>query len=139
MTDLTTIRKISIGKIIIQRVPNEWEHIKQFADSLQMPWAMQGLPSVTQSAFLYFLRPKRQSCTQYYDMLLDRQGGQCAECGREDSLECDHVFPIASDPFNRTDPDNLHLLCSEYHLTKTVAQSWKEPFHPLLSYFNEHV
>ena len=64
---------------------------------------------------------------------------KCAECGRENSLECDHVMPISTGPFNRYDPDNFQFLCSECHLTKTVAQSWKEPFNPLLSYFNEHV
>ncbi len=60
MMDFLTIRKLSGGKGVVQRVPKDWETVKQFADALQMPWA--GQPSVTQSALLYFLRPKREPC-----------------------------------------------------------------------------
>ena len=93
---------------------------------------------MTQSALLYFLRPRRESCAKHFKQLLLRQGGECAECGRTDALECDHIIPILVDPFGRNDPENLQLLCSECHLSKTVAQSWKDPFNPLLSDFNEH-
>ena len=139
LSDFMHIRKLSAGKVVIQRVPNQWEKIKAFADSLQMPWTGQGIPSVTQSALFFFMRPKREGCRQHFQLLLERQGGACAGCGREDSLECDHIMPISTDPFNRNDVDNLQLLCSECHLEKTVAQSWKEPYNPLLSYFNDHV
>ena len=87
--------------MVIQRLSENWEQIKAFADSLQMPWAGQGVPSVTQSALLYFLRPQRESCAKHFKLLLERQGGECAECGRADSLECDHIIPISLDPFGR--------------------------------------
>ena len=50
----------------------------------------------------------------------------------------DHIRPISTDPFGRNDIENLQLLCAECHEQKTVAQAWREPFNPLLSYFNEH-
>ena len=59
LSDFTHIRKLTIGKVVIQRLPERWQEINAFADSLNMPRTSQGVPAVTQSALLYFLRPKR--------------------------------------------------------------------------------
>ena len=139
MLDFVSIRKLSVGKVVVQRVPKDWRLLKEFAETLGMPWAGQGLPSVSQAALLFFLRPKREPCRKHYETLEQKRGGGCAECGREDTLEVDHIHPISADPFGRNDIENLQLLCAECHEQKTVAQAWREPFNPLLSYFNEHV
>ena len=70
--------------------------------------------------------------------IIQRQGNECAKCGKQTELEADHVHPISTDPFNRNDVDNLQLLCSECHLEKTTAQAFQNDFNPLLSYFNEN-
>ena len=50
LLDFTTIKKLTAGKVVVCRVPQDWETIKAFADRLKMPWAGQGLPSVSMSA-----------------------------------------------------------------------------------------
>ena len=47
LSDFTSIRKLTIGKTVIQRVPRDWPLIKLFADGLG-PWAGEGLPTVCQ-------------------------------------------------------------------------------------------
>ena len=83
LSDCTVIRKLTIGKTVIQRVAAGWHEIKAFAEGLGMPWAGEGLPGTCQKALLYFLRPKREGCKKFYKTLLERQGGGCAECGSQ--------------------------------------------------------
>ena len=120
MLNFTDIRKLTINKTIIQRISSHWPELKSFAERLQMPWKGEGLPSVSQAALLFFLRPKRKSCSKFYDLLLEKQDG-CAICGRQDTLEIDHIHPISEDPYGRNDPENLQLLCSECHFSKNDA------------------
>ena len=123
MLDFVSIRKLAVGKVVVQRVPKDWQLLKKFAEALGMPWAGQGLPWVSQSALLYFLRPKREPCRRHYETRLEKQGGGCAECGREGTLEVDHIHPISTNPFGRNDPENSPLVCAECHARKTVAQA----------------
>ena len=70
MLDFVSIRKLSVGKVVVQRVPKDWQVLKKIAEMLGMPWAGQGLPSVSQAALLFFLRPKREPCRKHYETLL---------------------------------------------------------------------
>ena len=100
MVDFLHIKKLTINKVVIQRLSENWPEIKAFAAGLKMPWVGEGLPSVSQTALLHFLKPKREECRKHYEMLKEKQQG-CAECGREDTLECDHIHPIATDPYDQ--------------------------------------
>ena len=98
------------------------------------------MPNTTMRVLLRILKPDRKPTSRETRReLMQQQDGKCAKCGREDSLEADHVHPISKDPFGRNDnAEDLELLCEECHLEKTVAQVDDRDFNPLLSYVNTH-
>ena len=120
-------------------MPKDAQHLEEFTRLLGLAWYGEGLPSLTLKTLIHLLRPKRKNISpEVRKELSTKQGGQCAKCGREDTLEADHVHPISVDPFNRNDEDNLELLCAECHLAKTTSQQFQTDFNPIRSYFNEH-
>ena len=143
MKDFLEIRQLKVtteaGSVIVHSMPKDAQHLEEFTKLLGLAWYGEGLPSLTLKTLIHLLRPKRKRISpEVRKELSTKQGGQCAKCGREDTLEADHVHPISVDPFNRNDDDNLELLCSECHLAKTTSQQFQTDFNPIRSYFNEH-
>ena len=78
-----------------------------------IPYRGEGLPNVTFRTLLRLLKPARLPTSRETRLnLLETQNNKCAKCGREDSLEADHIHPISKDPSGWNDnEEELELLC----------------------------
>ena len=61
--------------------------------------------------------PSRHISRDVRQRVWQRYGGQCAECGRADYLEFDHIIPVAKGGSNGD--SNIQLLCRRCNLKKS--------------------
>ena len=126
------------AKTLIQRIPEDWEYLKEFMAKFKLPYKYEGLPACTQMAMLSLVDIKRRPLSSETKAeLWTRADGCCELCGGslDDTAQIDHKTPLCEG----VDPtvhnlDNLRYLCITCHAE--VSQHLKRPSNVLLSHFN---
>ena len=61
------------------------------------------------------VRHERIDQPELRQIVLERDGFRCIQCGSNESLVCHHIIPVSMDPIESADVDNCITLCKSCH------------------------
>jgi hypothetical protein len=109
------------GWCVIRELPDDFNLMKTWCESLGVEYRGQGLPTLILEVFQHLTKGKRRQPTlaQRRQILKD-QGGKCALCAEETALEFDHQPPMRQ--VLEGQAQHFRGLCYLCHKEVTAAQ-----------------
>jgi len=130
------IKKLACENCVVHSLPEGWQAIRDWYETMGLQNAGQGLPAAANDALVQLLKQKRKHLTAAQKKkILEAQNHRCAEC--LDALtepEFDHVIPLSQSVTEQ----RCHCLCRECHFVKRLA-SMSCDGNPLESQFEHSV
>lgn len=97
--------------------------------------------AVIRKEFARYSRPvlKTRRWQVLRQIVLERDGWACVDCGSRKRLEIDHVQPVRNRPDLAFDPANLAARCAPCHTKKTRIECGHKPLDPKRQAWREAV